>query len=90
MDKNYGAGETGNGQSYVERVPRGRCTPPIAPIPDSRRAESMKSKKPTVRPGRRESRIIVLPKGQPDPQKPMSEWQRGYAGFERKVSPYMD
>lgn len=32
-----------------------------------------------------QSRIVVFSKGGDAARKPMSEWKRGYAGFERKV-----
>lgn len=94
------AGGTGHGGpggensvAEVERVPRGRCMPPVAPAPSARRADDMakknkhgSKKKSAIRPpGRRESRIVVLKDGRADRRKPMTEWKRGYVGFKRKV-----
>ena len=33
-----------------------------------------------------QSRIVLLSKGGEGARKPMSDWKRGYVGFERKVN----
>lgn len=74
-----------------ERVPRGRCQPPIAPAPDPRRGEMMKNRYPEARHANRGSKhhpsqVVMMSKGGRDiGRKPMPKWKRGYVGFKRKV-----
>lgn len=89
------AGEEANGGlegSSYERVPRGRCPPPIAPSPDPRRGEIMKSRHEehsANRASRRHpSQVVMMSKGRGDVARtPMPKWKRGYVGFKRKVTP---
>lgn len=77
-------------ESY-ERVPRGRCQPPIAPAPDPRRGEILKSRKSEAYSASRASKrhpsqVVMMSKGGEDvARKPMPKWKRGYVGFKRKV-----
>lgn len=93
--------ESSNGtlpMSY-ERVPRGRCQPPVAPAPNPRRGELMIMKKKDVEAqssstggvirssGRHPSKIVMMTKGRRTaPRKPMPKWKMGYVGFKRKVT----
>ena len=75
-----------------ERVPRGRCQPPIAPAPDPRRGEKMKNRNLDAHGANRASRrhpsqvVIVSKSGGHVARKPMPKWKRGYVGFKRKVT----
>lgn len=90
-----GAGDaSGHGAEQVsaERVPLGRCMPPIPPAPNPRRGEMLmnnkqqQSKQGTGRAGRRQSHILVVSDTREGhPTKPMPKWKRGYIGFKRKV-----
>lgn len=68
-----------------ERVPRGRCAAPLPPAPDFQRAERMLERKSSLRRGRCESRIILVPEGRAKSRRPLSKWQAGYIDFKRKV-----
>lgn len=77
----------GDRRDTTTRMPRGRCLPPITPVPDPKRGGMMKRNSAMQISSRvkDQSRIVVFSKGGDAARKPMSEWKRGYAGFERKV-----
>lgn len=81
----------GSKQISLERVPRGRCLPPIPPEPDPRRGQLMQQDRErqsaSSRAERRQSHIVVMSEGRTaNSRKPMPKWKRGYVGFKRKVS----
>ena len=84
-----GAGHPGSDRrDPTTRIPRGRCLPPITPVPDPQRGEMMKRNSAMQNSSRvkEQSRIVLLSKGGEGARKPMSDWKRGYVGFERKVN----
>lgn len=78
----------GDRRDMVTRMPRGRCLPPVTPVPDPKRGEMMKRNSAMQMSSRikDQSRIVVFSKGGEAAMKPMSIWKRGYVGFERKVT----
>lgn len=75
-------------ESTGERVPRGRCLPPITPAPDPRRGAMMQqSQKQNISKAENQpSRLVLLSSANGDAScVPMPAWKRGYVSFKRKV-----
>lgn len=83
------SGHVGGDRRYpMTRMPRGRCLPPVTPVPNPKRGEMMKRNSAMQMSSRikDQSRIVVFSNAGEAAMKPMSNWKRGYVGFERKVS----